>query len=67
MIVPPGLTMSGALAKVLDMGKDVTRKVTNRAKAEGHRAVVRRAKAKTGTRREAAARRKAPTRRRRKA
>lgn len=44
---PPGNMVSAVLAKVLDLGKDLARNLTNRAKAAGHRRVVaRRAVAK---------------------
>jgi hypothetical protein len=42
---PPGNVITGALAKILDTGKDVVRKVTSPAKAQGHRRQVRRGRA----------------------
>jgi hemerythrin-like domain-containing protein len=41
---PPGNAVAGALAKVVDLGKDVVRKITNASKAAGHKRVTRRAK-----------------------
>lgn len=42
---PPGNVVAGPLAKVLDGAKDILRRVTNPAKAQGHKRVVRAAKA----------------------
>lgn len=42
---PPAAIVSALVARVTDAGKDLVRKVTNRAKAAGHRMVKRRAKA----------------------
>ena len=42
---PPAGLIAGLLAKVTDSGKDLVRKVTDGAKAAGHRRVIRRARA----------------------
>ncbi len=45
---PPAGLIAGLLAKVTDSGKDLVRRVTDGAKAAGHRRVSRRAKATAG-------------------